>query len=58
MAHTSLNATPTPASVNPPQIILPPPPTPEDEPFPEITPEPSPDTTHVPETAAPENLPG
>lgn len=50
--------TPTPASVNPPQIILPPPPTPEPEPTPEITPEPSPDMTHVPETAAPENLPG
>ena len=50
--------TPTPVSVNPPQIILPPPPTPKPEPSPEVTPEPSPDTTHVPETAAPENLPG
>lgn len=43
---------------NPPQIILPPPPTPEPEPSPEVTPEPSPDVTHVPETAAPEKLPG
>ena len=33
-------------------------PTPEPEPSPEVTPEPSPDATHVPETAAPEKLPG
>mgnify|MGYP000462434593 CR=1 FL=1 len=33
-------------------------PTPKPEPSPEVTPEPSPDATHVPETAAPENLPG
>lgn len=50
--------TPTPTPKNPPQIILPPPPTPEPEPSPEVTPEPSPDATHVPETAAPEKLPG
>ena len=50
--------TPTPTPANPPQIILPPPPTPEPEPSPEVTPEPSPNATHVPETAAPENLPG
>lgn len=40
------------------ETAVPPPPTPEPEPTPEITPEPSPDMTHVPETAAPENLPG
>ena len=50
--------TPTPTPNTPPQIILPPPPAPEPKPSPEVTPEPLPDATHVPETAAPENLPG
>ena len=31
---------------------------PLEAPAPEVTPEPSPDATHAPETAAPENLPG